>query len=146
MRAFLVTLLIMFAVPARMEHRGDPKPSLDEQILGEWIMIHYSRNGKPDRNRHGESWTFNRVHVHVRATDGETDDQTYRLDTTKSPANVDFIIDSSGRAKVIAIAKIEDGQLPVCYTPRVYGERPTVFASPPEGGIRLAVFTRRLAK
>ena len=72
----------------------------------------------------------------------------YKVDVTKTPAEVDFeILEPEGLkgAKAKGIIKLEDGKMTMCYHPMM-GDRPTKFESTKDNGFYLFTFKAAAVK
>lgn len=70
----------------------------------------------------------------------KSDAATYKIDTKKSPAEID--LDASGKGSMLGIFKIDGDTLTICISAGKDGKRPTEFESPEGSRTMLMTFKR----
>lgn len=122
---------------------GDDANKTDQAAMqGSWGCDKFVRDGMtfPDDDaqalfRTVKDDTFTVQRFRKKASSGK-----FKLDATKSPKQIDFILDPKG-AVLKGIYKIENGKLTLCYGgPK--GERPEKFESKEMSGVVLAVWSK----
>ena len=145
MRALLLLASLMIAVPDREDPAPKRAKSLEEQLVGQWVVVKQVISGKEAPDRAGGSYIFARDTVQRVEAKGEIKDPPlkYRLDASKTPVAMDIVSVRGENFDIMAIVKLEGDVLTICYS--LSDTRPLEFISPKTANAGLMQL-RRLGK
>lgn len=143
--ALLVWVLMsMAALDSRAVPAPRPKPP-EELITGTWKVTSAVMDGSPDKELDGVTLTFKRGSLTV-LRDGEETKAEFKLDGSKSPAEIDINpVDGPEAGKGIhGIYVLTDNELKICVPDSPDASRPKKFES--KTGSKVSVLTLRREK
>jgi uncharacterized protein (TIGR03067 family) len=138
--ALLLGLAVTLGAPAKKE-----EPKKEPVILGEWIAEKMSAGGlelplPKDKELH---FTFEKEGKLAIADGGKVENGTYKLDSTKDPAQIDLSPPADSKEPVLqGIFSINGDTLLLCLAEGKTNARPTKFESSKEAPFILVTFKR----
>ena len=138
MLALGLATLVMSTVVAQDKKTEKLDPA---KLVGKWKLTEGVKAGEKSGDDKKGTAEFTKEKITLANADA-TFVFGYKVDATKTPAEVDFEIlepvDLKG-AKAKGIIKLEDGKMTMCYHPMM-GDRPTKFESTKDNGFYLFTF------
>lgn len=138
MLAFLF-IATTVAVPDRPNPTPEDSRALPQQLLGRWIILRRINNGIDDLNLAGLHMVFSPDSMQHFTENGTRAGGIfpYRLDTTSTPAVIDFTKERS-----LGILRIDGDVLTICLDTAQSGRPPLDFQSLPGSTTTLVQLTR----
>ena len=133
-----VAILMMSAVAAQDKKAEKLDPA---KLIGKWKLTEGMKAGEKYEDTKKGTTELTKEKVTL-ATSDATFVFSYKVDATKTPAEVDFeILEPEGLkgAKAKGIIKLEEGKMTMCYHPMM-GDRPAKFESTKDNGFYLFSF------
>ena len=150
MRSLLMIGVLTIAVPDRPDRNPADTRPLQEQLQGDWLMVHSVIGGvaKDYNMGSGALYTFTGNQLFTRnPKQPEPVAFGITMDATRTPAFIDFLAGSVGpKTNYPGIFKIEGDTLTLCFPRAVGKERPTEFASPADTAMIALYQLKRLQR
>jgi uncharacterized protein (TIGR03067 family) len=134
----LLTVALIVAAPA-------PEKKDEEKLQGTWILVSSEQGGRatPDNVAKTMKMTVKGDQITINS-DTTEEKMTFKLDPTKKPKTVDFLVKKGGMDDVAVpgIYELKDDELKICYVQGGLGERPTEFVTKKRTAQGLMIFKR----
>jgi uncharacterized protein (TIGR03067 family) len=127
MRGILMIVLAGVAVPDRPAPDVDAAKPIQEQLVGEWIVVKRVMSGREADPRARDVFAFTRETMQYLGNEAMAPAMRYVLDPGKNPVTIDLLGANGRNFDMKGIIKLEGDLLTLCV--RQDETRPTEFAS-----------------
>ena len=142
MRAFLLIAFLAAAVPDRPDPAPKQATPPAAQILGDWQVEKMVPAQPLEMETSVMTFTPTEILVAVNGARRPEESATYRLDSSKNPAAIDFV-PKNGPKSVPGILKLQGDRLILCFA--IEGNRPTAF-NPSSQNLTVVLYLKRVKK